>query len=333
MTDPTMNRRAVALGLAGVAAGLAAPVQAKTKLKLAAIYTVPFEQLWVSRVHMALRTARQQGEIEYKAYENIALPEFPVLMRKLAQQGFDVIFGEVYQVEEAVRKVAAAFPKTAFVFGSNGQPQAPNVSVFDNYVHEPAYLEGMLAGGLTRSGHIGIVGGFPAPDVKALMNAFMAGAREINPQLRFSTGVIYSWLNPPRGKRLTDAMMDQGADVVFAIANAGVVETAAARGGLAFGSLLNQQPQYPNTVVASALWHVEPVVQAVLAQVRTGQFKPQDFASLSLMKAKGASLSPLGSFEHKVPPELLKRVRAKEADILSGRFKVPYNETLEFSFF
>ena len=74
-------------------------------------------------------------------------------------------------------------------------------------------------------------------------------------------------------------------------------------------------------------------MQAVLAQVRAGQFKPQDFASLSLMKAKGASLSPLGSFEHKVPPELLKRVRAKEADILSGRFKVPYNETLEFSFF
>ena len=254
-------------------------------------------------------------------------------MRKLAQQGFDVIFGEVYQVEDAVRQVAAAFPKTAFVFGSNGKPQAPNVSVFDNYVHEPAYLEGMLAGGLTRSKHIGLVGGFPAPDVKALMNAFMAGAREVNPDLRFSTGVIYSWLNPPRGKKLTDAMMDQGADVIFAIANSGVVETTAARGGLAFGSLINQQPEYPGPVVASALWHVEPVVQAVLAQVRAGQFKPQDFAPLSTMRTKGASLSPLGSFEQKVPPELLKRVRVREAEILSGRFQVPYNEALELTMF
>ncbi len=333
MTIHMMNRRAVALGLTGMAAGMAAPAQAKTKLKLAAMFTVPFEHLWVTRVHLALRTARQQGEIDYKAYENVAVAEYPALLTKLAQQDFDVIFGAVYRLEDAARKVAAAFPKTTFVFGSNGLPQAPNVSVFDNYVHEPAYLEGMLAGGMTRSRHIGIIGSYAEPDVKALMNAFMSGAREVNPDLRFSTGVIYSWLNPPRGKKLADIMMDQGADVILALVNAGVVETVAARGGLVFGNLTNQQAEYPNTVVASTLWHVEPVVQTVLAQLRAGPLKPQNFAGLSTMKTKGASLSPLGTFEHKVPPALLKRVRAKEADILNDRFRVPYNESLEFTNF
>ena len=70
---------------------------------------------------------------------------------------------------------------------------------------------------------------------------------------------------------------------------------------------------------------------AVIQRVRAGKFKPEDYASLSLMRAKGASLSPLGTFEGKVPPALVSQVRAKEADILSGRFQVPYIEALDMT--
>lgn len=332
MTVFTMNRRAVALGLTGVALGLASPVQAKTKLKVAALYTVPFEQLWVSRVHHALNVARQRGDIEYKAYENTAPADMPALMRKVAP-GTDVVFCEVYQLEEVARKTALAFPSTSFVFASNGKPQAPNVSVFDNYVLEPVYLQGMLAGGLTRTQHIGVVAGFPLADEKALINAFISGAREVNPGVRISTGAIHSWLNVHRARVLTQSMMDQGADTIFAVVNAGVVETVAERKGLYFGNLSNQQPEYPNTVVASAMWHVEPVVDAVVSQARAGRLVPQDFGPLSRLKTQGASLSPLGSFERRLPPDLLRRVRAREADIQNGRFQVPYSEALEFSFF
>lgn len=331
MTDNNVNRRAAVLGLAGVMASFAPGVHAKQRLKVAAVYTLPFEQLWVSCVHKALQAADRRGDIAYKAYENIAPSELSALVRKLALAGRDVIFGECYQAEEAVRQVATAFPKTAFVLGSNGKPQGPNVSVFDNYVHEPAYLEGMLAGGLTQSKHIGMVGGFAAPDVKALMNAFMLGARTVNADVRFSSGAINGWLNVSRAKKMTNAMINQGTDVLFAIANSGVVETAAERGVLAFGSLINQKDAYPNTVVTSAMWHVEPVVDAVIQRVRAGAFAPEDYAPYSMMRAKGATLSPLGSFERKVLPDLLERVRAKEADILSGRFQVPYIETLDMT--
>ena len=68
--------------------------------------------------------------------------------------------------------------------GSSGKPQAPNFSVFDNYIQEPAYLSGMVASSMTKSNKIGMVGGFPIPEVNRLMHAFMAGAKGDQPEGR-----------------------------------------------------------------------------------------------------------------------------------------------------
>jgi basic membrane lipoprotein Med (substrate-binding protein (PBP1-ABC) superfamily) len=118
-------------------------------------------------------------------------------------------------VEAAARKVAKDFPKTAFLMGSSGKPQAPNFSVFDNYIQEPAYLSGMIAGGMTKTNKIGMVGGFPIPEVNRLMHAFMAGAKE-NPKVEFTVSFINSWFDPPKAKEATFAMIDKGADVLYA---------------------------------------------------------------------------------------------------------------------
>ena len=325
MTVRDLNRRA-ALALAAAAC---VPAWAETrKLKVSAVFTVPFEQQWVSRVHTALTAARQRGEIEYKAVEGIASHEYVAMLRKQVMAGAQMVFGEAFEVEDGVRKLALEFPQTAFVMGSSGKPQGPNFSVFDNYIHEPCYLAGMLAGGLTRSNHIGLLGGFAIPEVNRLMNAFMDGARETNPKCRFTTGEIRSWLNQPRARRLTNRLADQGADVVFAGTMAGVIETAAERGLLAFGNIIHPQDLYPKTVVASALWHMEPTVQAAIGKLRAGTYRAEDFGTLSFMRAKGSSLSPLGTFESKIPPELLKRMRAREADILAGRFTVQIKDEL-----
>ena len=73
-----------------------------------------------------------------------------LLVREVSElEAPDIIFGDAFGNEEAVRSVAADYPDIAFVFGSGGGPANPNFSVFDNWIHEPAYLAGMLAGGLT----------------------------------------------------------------------------------------------------------------------------------------------------------------------------------------
>lgn len=321
-----LNHLAASALALGLVAALPLSAHAQAKLKVAAIYTVPVEQQWVSRIHKALNEAKGRGEIEYVYSENTANADYERVMRQYAEGGNTLILGEVFGVEAAARKVAKDYPKVSFLMGSSGKPQAPNFSVFDNYIQEPAYLSGMVAGGMSKSGHIGMVGGYPIPEVNRLMHAFMAGAKETNPKVKFTVSFIGSWFDPPKAKEAAFAMIDKGADVLYA-ERFGVSDAAQEKGKLAIGNVINTQPQYPDTVVASALWNMEPTVDLAIKKVKAGQFKGEDYGPYSMMKHKGSELAPLGTFEAKVPADVVAKVKAKQAAILSGQFKVTVNDT------
>jgi basic membrane lipoprotein Med (substrate-binding protein (PBP1-ABC) superfamily) len=323
MTSTRRQLLALAAALATATPGLAL---AQAKLKVAAIYTVPFEQQWVSRVHKALKAAEARGEIEYKASENVANADYERVMREYATGGNQLIVGESFAVEAAARKVAKDFPKTSFLMGSSGKPQAPNFSVFDNYIQEPAYLTGMIAGGMTRSNKIGMVGGFPIPEVNRLMHAFMAGARETNPKVEFTVTFINSWFDPPKAKEAAFAMIDKGADVLYA-ERFGVSDAAKERNKLAVGNVINTQDKYPDTVFASALWNMEPTIDRALKMVKDGKFAAEDYGSYSTMKFRGSEMAPLGTFEKKVPADVVAKVKAKEKAILDGKFAVKVDDS------
>ncbi|PKO64825.1 MAG: BMP family ABC transporter substrate-binding protein [Betaproteobacteria bacterium HGW-Betaproteobacteria-16] len=326
MSVPAFRRRPLIALAASLALALPGWAQAQAKLKVAAIYTVPFEQQWVSRIHKALKAAEARGEIEYKASENVANADYERVMREYANGGNQLIVGEAFAVEAAARKVAKDFPKTSFLMGSSGKPQAPNFSVFDNYIQEPAYLTGMIAGGMSKSNQIGLVGGFPIPEVNRLMHAFMAGAKETNPKVSFTVTFINSWFDPPKAKEAAFAMIDKGADVMYA-ERFGVSDAAKERKVLAIGNVIDTQPDYPETVVASAIWHMEPSIDAAIKAVKGGSFKAEDYGPYSMMKHKGSSLSPLGTFEGKVPADIMAKVKAREADILAGKFTVKVDDS------
>ncbi len=298
---------------------------AQSKLKVAAIYTVPVEQQWVSRIDKALKAAVARGDIYYLFSESVANADYERVMRQYAEAGHTLIVGESFAVELAARKVAKDYPKVSFLMGSSGKPQAPNFGVFDNYIQEPAYLTGMIAGGMSKSNKIGMVGGYPIPEVNRLMNAFMAGARETNPKVEFMVTFINSWFDPPKAKEAAFAMIDKGADVMYA-ERFGVSDAARERGKLAIGNVIDTQDKYPDTVVASALWYMEPTIDAAIKAVKAGRFKAEDYGHLSHMKAKGSALAPLGTFEKKVPAELVAKVKSKEKAILDGSFKVKVDD-------
>jgi basic membrane protein A len=315
----------IALAAAAACAAFAGPVLAQAKLKVAAIYTVPVEQQWVSRIDKALKAAVARGDIEYVFSENVANADYERVMRGYAEKGHMLIVGESFAVEAAARKVAKDYPKIAFLMGSSGKPQAPNFGVFDNYIQEPAYLTGMIAGGMTKSNKIGMVGGYPIPEVNRLMNAFIAGAKEVNPKAEFSVTFINSWFDPPKAKEAAFAMIDKGADVMYA-ERFGVSDAAKERKVLAIGNVINTQAQYPDTVVASALWNMEPTIDLAIKAVKDGKFKADDYGIYSTMKHKGSELSPLGTFEARIPKDLVEKVRAKEKAILDGKFTVKVDD-------
>ena len=329
--DTTILKRRTFLK-AGVALAFAATLfgsgtaLAQQKLKVAAIYTVPVEQQWVSRIHKALNAEKASGAIEYVFSENVSNADYERVMRQYAEQGNTLIVGEAFAVEAAARKVAKDYPKVSFLLGSSGKPQEPNFSVFDNFIQEPAYLSGMIAGAMTKSNLIGMVGGYPIPEVNRLMHAFMDGAKETNPKVKFSVTFIGSWFDPPKAKEAAFAMIDKGADVLYA-ERFGVSDAAKEKGKLAIGNVINTQDKYPDTVVASALWNMEPTINLAIKNVKGGTFKAEDYGKYSMMKYKGSELAPLGTFEKKVPADVVKKVKDKEKAIVDGKFTVPVVES------
>jgi len=327
----TTRRRLLQAGAAGASVlampGLIGRASAQEKLKVAAIYTVPVEQQWVSRIHIAANAAVERGEIEYVFSENTSNSDYERVMREYSEAGHDLIVGEIFAVEDAARQVARDYPDKAYLMGSSFLPQddTPNLAVFDNYIQDASYLSGIIAGAMTKSKNIGMVGGFPIPEVNRLMHAFMAGVKEMAPDTTFQVAFIGSWFDPPKAKETAFAQIDAGADIMYA-ERFGVSDAAKEKGILAIGNVIDTQPDYPDTVVASALWHFEPTLDAAIAKVKAGEFKAENYGVYSFMKEGGCSLAPLGTFEGKVPQEALDLVAEKESAIKSGDFTVEIND-------
>lgn len=305
------------------AAGANKPLAAQT-LEVAAIYTVPVEQQWVSRIHKALGAAEARGDITYVWSENVANTDYERVMREYAEAGKQLIIGEVFGVERAAREVAKDYPETAFLMGSSFPPQEPNFSVFDNYIQEASYLTGIVAGHETESGLIGMVGGYPIPEVNRLMHAFMEGARSVNPEVEFLVTFIGSWYDPPKAKEAAFAMIGKGADVMYA-ERYGVSDAAKERDVAAIGNVIDTQDEYPGTVIASALWHMEPTIDKAIEAVKAGEFKAEDYGRYSFMAHGGSSLAPMD-------PELVDQgvidlVKQKAEEIESGKLEVEIDDS------
>ena len=320
----TLRKGLAALALGAIAWTALVDTAEAAKIKVAAIYTVPVEQQWVSRIHKALNAAVARGDIEYVYSENVANTDYERVMREYSEAGHNLVVGEVFAVERAARQVAKDYPKTAYLMGSSFGPSGDNFSVFDNWIHEPSYLTGIVAGSLTKSNKIGMVGGYPIPEVNRLMHAFMDGAREANPDVKFSVSFIGSWYDPPKAKEAAFAMMDAGADIMYA-ERYGVSDAAKERGVLAIGNVIDTQKEYPGTVVASALWHMEPTIDRAIAAVIGGSFKAEDYGAYSYMTHGGASLAPIDP--KLVNEAIMSKVKAREDEILNGLFRVNVNDT------
>jgi basic membrane lipoprotein Med (substrate-binding protein (PBP1-ABC) superfamily) len=310
------------------ASGLPTRLFAADPIKVAAIYTVPIEQQWVSRIHKAANTARDRGDIEYVFSENTSNTDYERVMREYAEAGHQLIIGEVFGVEDAARTVADDYPDTAFLMGSSFKPDDAhaNFAVFDNYIQDASYLTGLIGGAMTESKNIGMVGGYPIPEVNRLMNAFMAGAREVAPDITFQVAFIGSWFDPPKAKETAFAQIDGGADLLYA-ERFGVSDAAQERGVLAIGNVIDTQAEYPDTVIVSALWHFEPTLDHAIQEVRAGTFRSDDYGIYSFMKQGGCSISALGTFEGKVPEEVMAMVGEKEAAIKAGSFTVEIDDS------
>ena len=293
------------------------------KLKVAGIYTQPIQQKWDARLHEALDAAQARGDIEYVFSEKVANTDYIRVLREYSASGVDLIVGEAFGISREARQVADDYPDVAYLMGDSFGPHGSNFAVFDNYIHEPCYLMGILAGSMTKNNRIGMVGGYPIGEVNRLFHAFMNGARSVNPDVEFKVTFIGSWYDPPKAKEAAFAQVEAGVDVLYA-ERAGVVDAARESGIIAFGNVndMNKEENGTDVVVTSALWHMHNAISNAIEEVKTGTFTASDYKEWTMMQKGGASLAPYYEFEDRIPADAKAKVEQIQADILSGAYVV-----------
>lgn len=309
---------AMALGVSGAHAAT---------IKVAGIYTQPIQQKWDARLHQALVASKDAGEIEYVFSEKVSNTDYIRVLREYCESGVKLIVGEAFGISKEARKVADEYPEIAFLMGDPFDKHGKNFSVFDNFIHEPCYLMGILAGSMTKTNKIGLVGGYPIGEVNRLFHAFINGAKSVNPDVQFKVNFIGSWYDPPKAKEAAFAQVEAGVDILYA-ERAGVVDAAREKGILAFGNVndMNKEENGKDVVVASALWHMESAINNAIAQVKAGTFAAENYKEWTMMQKGGASLSPYYEFDSKIPADAKASVEKIKADILSGAYVVEIND-------
>jgi basic membrane protein A and related proteins len=320
------------LGAAGaVAAALPlSGAMAATKLKVTGVFGTPIEEPWVNQIHVALLKAKAELGVDYQWSENVKASDFGRVLREAAAKGSALVMGDAFTDEDASRRVAASYPKVAFCMGSGGGPADPNFGVFDNWIHEPAYICGMIAGKLTKTNTIGAVAAMPIPEVNRLVNAYAAGAREVNKSVKCKFSFIDSFFDPPKAKEAALAQIEAGVDAVYA-ERFGVIEAAKDKGIIAFSNMSDQSSIAPDTVVTGPVWDMWPTVNHVVKLVKAKVYAAEDFGSFSYMSKGGSYLAPFHAWDAKLPADVKDMVAKRSKEIISGSFRVDVNEAAPVS--
>jgi basic membrane lipoprotein Med (substrate-binding protein (PBP1-ABC) superfamily) len=237
-------------------------------------------------------------------------------LRTYAAQGYNLVFGHGFEFQGPAERVGADYPAVVFIITS-GERVRGNVAPLIFRLNEASYLAGMVAGGLTRSGVIGFVGGVELPPVRDASEAWVAGARAVHPGVRSRTTYLNNWDDAALGREAARALIRVGADMLHHNADAaaiGVFQAAKeAPGVYVFGANADQTALAPGRVLGSAVIDLPRALLLVAREVRGGTFTPR-VESFGL--ASGVvRYVPNSALDSLVPAALAARVRAAEDSI------------------
>ena len=298
-------------------------ISANRTPRIAGLFTVPIEQRWASRMHLAALNSQHRRDATYDYWDDIPIYDYEKTFRVISSHDYDLIIGDAFAVEDKIRKLILDYPDKAYLMGSERLPGTNHTSfcVFENYIQDASYLTGLIAGGITQNEKIGMVGGYASRETNRLMNAFISGAREVNKEVKFYVNFLDSWYNPDLEREFVISQFNEGVDIVYA-ERSGVAEIARELQILAIGSLTDQSSEYPETMVTSALWHFEPTLRQALSMLRNNSYRTRNMSIFSYLKHDGCAISPLRQFISLVPEYILELVARREYEIRSGAFEV-----------
>jgi basic membrane protein A len=240
------------------------------------------------------------------------------VIRDMAGQGAQLIFGTTFGYMEPMLKVAADLKDVRFEHAT-GYKTAPNLRTYDSRTYEGAYMAGVIAGKMSKTGTLGVVGSVPIPEVVRNINSFTLGAQSVNPKITTKVVWVNEWFNPPKETEAATALINGGADVLFQNTDSSaVLQTAEKMGKRAFGWDSDMTAYGPKAHLASAVINWGPYYVKAVGEALDGKWAGGTSAWWGVKE--GAI--DLVSIAADVPDDTKKRVDEIKAGLKDGSFSI-----------
>ena len=290
-------------------------------LKVAFVYVAPIGDLGWTYAHDQGRMYLEEnleGGAETAFIENV--PEgmdAERVIRDFAQKGYDLVITTSFGYMDPTLTVAQEFPDANFVHVS-GFKTADNMSTLFGRMYQPRYLSGLVAGSMTEGNVIGYVAAFPIPAVIRGINAFTLGVREANPDAEVRVVWTNTWFDPPAEKEATEALLDQGADIIAQHQDTTEPQKAAAeRGGSSIGYNSDMRAFVGDSVLTGPVWNWGPAFVKVAEQVRDDSWETEQYWG-----GMDDGIVGLAEFSPSVSDDVAALVSEKQGMIVSGEMDV-----------
>ena len=261
-------------------------------------------------------------ELEKLGYDTTYVESVPEtdaerVIRNLARRGYDAVFTTSFGYMDPTENVAKQFPDTVFMHCS-GYKTADNMGNYFARMYEAKYLSGMVAGMMTKSDTIGIIGSHPIPEIIRHINAFTLGVQNVNKQAKVQVIWVNSWFDPAKEGAAANSLMDNGADVVHITTDsAAATQAAAKRGKYAIGNDSDMTLYGPTAHLTSPIFNWGIYYAHVMKHIEAGTWK-----SSSDWWGMNTGIVDLAPFGAMVPAEVQSIVNKRKHEITTGRFNV-----------
>ena len=240
------------------------------------------------------------------------------VFRDMASQGNKLIFGTTFGYMEPMLKTAADLKDVKFEHAT-GYKTAENMRTYDSRTYEGAYMAGVIAGGMTKSNTLGVVGSIPIPEVIRNINSFTLGAQSVNPKVKTKVVWVNEWFNPPKETEAAQSLINGGADVLFQNTDSSaVLQTAGKAKKYAFGWDSDMSAYSPEAHLASSVINWGPYYIKATKDALDGTWKGNES---SWWGVKEGAID-IVSISDKVPAELKAKVEAVKAGLKDGTFSI-----------
>jgi simple sugar transport system substrate-binding protein len=240
------------------------------------------------------------------------------VFRDMVGQGNKLVFGTTFGYMEPMLKVAADAKDVKFEHAT-GYKQADNMRTYDSRTYQGAYMAGVIAGGMTKTNTIGVVGSIPIPEVIRNINSFTLGAQSVNPKIKTKVVWVNEWFNPPKETEAAQSLLNGGADVLMQNTDSpAVLQTAEKAGKYAFGWDSDMTAYGPKAHLGSAVINWAPYYIKATKEALDGSWKG---GTGSWWGVKEGAIDFV-SVSDKVPADLKAKVETVKAGLKDGTFEI-----------